>query len=53
MQNYLTCILLFMPLLGYSQKVAVVDVQKVFDGYSKMIEAKNAWRNPVQLQRRS
>ena len=40
MQNYLTCILLFMPLLGYSQKVAVVDVQKVFDGYTKVKEAR-------------
>ena len=35
MQNYLTCILLFMPLLGYSQKVAVVDVQKVFEKFGK------------------
>ena len=29
-----------MPLLGYSQKVAVVDVQKVFDGYTKVKEAR-------------
>ena len=40
MSKYLTLILFLFPLVGFSQKVAVVDVQKVFDGYQKVKEAR-------------
>ena len=39
MQNYLTCILLFMPLLGYQRKLQL-KCPKVFDGYTKVKEAR-------------
>ncbi len=38
--RFLTLFLLTIPYVVYSQKVAVVDVQKVFDGYQKVKEAR-------------
>ncbi len=34
------CAFLFLTTFSYAQKVAVVDVQKVFDGYQKVKDAR-------------
>ena len=38
--RFLALFFLTIPYVAYSQKVAVVDVQKVFDGYQKVKEAR-------------
>ena len=38
--RFLTLFLLIIPFVAFSQRVAVVDVQKVFDGYQKVKEAR-------------
>tara|TARA_A200000159_G_C7250699_1_gene308634 strand:+ start:412 stop:954 length:543 start_codon:yes stop_codon:yes gene_type:complete len=40
MLRFLALSLLTIPCVAFSQKVAVVDVQKVFDGYQKVKEAR-------------
>ncbi len=40
MQKFFSFLLIIMPSLMFAQKVAVVDVQKVFDGYQKVIDAR-------------
>ena len=40
MFRFLALSLLLIPCVAFSQKVAVVDVQKVFDGYQKVKEAR-------------
>jgi Skp family chaperone for outer membrane proteins len=40
MFRFLSLSLLIIPLVTFGQKIAVVDVQKVFDGYQKVIDAR-------------
>jgi Skp family chaperone for outer membrane proteins len=40
MYKYLSLFLFILPCVAFSQKVAVVDVQKVFDGYQKVKDAR-------------
>ena len=40
MQKFFSLLLIILPSLMFAQKVAVVDVQKVFDGYQKVKDAR-------------
>ena len=40
MQKLFSLLLIILPSLMFAQKVAVVDVQKVFDGYQKVKDAR-------------
>jgi Skp family chaperone for outer membrane proteins len=40
MFRFLSLSLFIIPLVTFGQKIAVVDVQKVFDGYQKVIDAR-------------
>lgn len=40
MQKFFSFLLIILPSLMFAQKVAVVDVQKVFDGYQKVKDAR-------------
>ena len=40
MLKFLSFSLFIIPLVTFGQKIAVVDVQKVFDGYQKVIDAR-------------
>ena len=40
MFRFLSLSLFIIPLFTFGQKIAVVDVQKVFDGYQKVIDAR-------------
>jgi len=49
MFRFLSLSLLIIPLVTFGQKIAVVDVQKVFDGYQKVIDAKLRFEKSAEI----
>ena len=51
MFRFLSLSLFIIPLVTFGQKIAVVDVQKVFDGYQKVKEAREKLEKSKKIAR--